>query len=296
MIDAAARRLIGVADQPRREARLLLAHTLGITVEAVLRDPDRRVETADFDTLIARRMAHAPIAHLLGRAGFWTLDLKVSPATLIPRPDSETLVQTALALSADPSRVLDLGTGSGCLLLAVLAERPLAWGVGIDRSEAALRIARQNADACALSARSVFVAGDWSRALDGGFDLVLANPPYIPTDDIAGLMADVRDHEPRAALDGGADGLACYRAILADLGRVMRTDGVAVFEIAQGQADAVRGIAAEHGFVTEMRSDLAGIARVVMVTAGHAGERRIHVAAPFPVIPGPRAGDREPRG
>jgi release factor glutamine methyltransferase len=264
-VEAGARRLLGVADNPRGEARGLLAHALGLTVADLLREPSRLVETEGFEALLSRRAAHEPMAYLLGRTGFWTLDLAVSPATLIPRADSETIVRAALDLAPAPRRVLDLGAGSGCLLLAVLTERPAAWGVGVDRSEAALAVARANAITCGLGGRAVFLAADWATALEGGFDLVLANPPYIPTADIATLMPDVRDHEPRGALDGGVDGLDGYRAILGDLSRLLTPDGVAVFELGQARAGAVTALAAARGFVATTRDDLSGVARALVL-------------------------------
>jgi release factor glutamine methyltransferase len=257
---------------PRREARLLLGHVLGrapglLTIEA--RDPVGAAEAARFRELVARRAAHVPAAHLTGTRGFWTLDLIVTPDVLIPRPDSETLIEAALAALPDrPSvrRVLDLGAGSGALLLAALSEFPAAIGLGVDRSPAALAVARANAARAGLADRARFVCGHWSAALDGGFDLVLANPPYVPSGDIAGLEPEVREHDPRAALDGGVDGLDAYRAILADLPRILLPDGVAVLELGAGQAaDVSRLATARRLGISELRQDLGGIPRALVL-------------------------------
>lgn len=271
-------------EEPRGEARLLLGHVLGrapglLTTEA--RDPVGAAEAARFRELIARRAAHVPAAHLTGTRGFWTLDLIVTPDVLIPRPDSETLIEAALAALPDrPSvrRVLDLGTGSGALLLAALSEFPTAIGVGVDRSPAALAVARANAARAGLADRALFLCGDWSAALDDGFDLVLANPPYVPSGDIAALEAEVRDHDPHAALDGGVDGLDAHRAILADLPRILLPDGVAVLELGAGQGADVSRVAAARGLgVGELRQDLGGIPRAMVLRHAEkmVGEPRI---------------------
>jgi release factor glutamine methyltransferase len=211
-------------DSPRLESRLLLAHALGRSPEGLIRDLSATVPPSDFATLINRRASHEPLAFILGRREFWSLRFRVSNATLIPRPESETAVEAALALCPDPQapiRVLDLGTGTGCLLLAVLHERPNAFGVGIDRFEAAAQLALGNARDLGLAARSVFLCGDWAGSIDSRFDLVLSNPPYIATAELAGLMPEVALHEPPAALDGGACGLTAFRAIIAALPRLL---------------------------------------------------------------------------
>jgi release factor glutamine methyltransferase len=255
-------------DYPRLESRLLLAHALGWTTEDLIRDLTVKVPPSDFAALVARRATREPLAFILGWREFWSLRFHVSPATLIPRPDSETVVEAALALCPDrgaPIRVLDLGTGTGCLLLAFLHERRGAFGVGIDRSEAAAHLARRNARDLGLAERSAFLCGDWVGAIDGRFELVLSNPPYIATAELAGLMPDVGWHEPRAALDGGNGGLTAYRAIIAGLPRLLRPAGAAVLEIGQGQSDAVGGIAAAAGFRAETRSDLSGTPRAMIL-------------------------------
>ncbi len=259
--------LAGIADNPRLEARLLLAHALGLTMADVIANPDRVVDPTPFLAMLNRRMTHEPIAYLLGSREFWSLDLLVSPATLIPRPDSETIVAAALDLAPAPTLVLDLGTGSGCLLLAILHERPTAFGIGVDRSFDALVVARQNAVRCGLSTRTGFVRGDWATAMIGRFDLIVCNPPYIPRQDIPTLMPDVARYEPRAALDGGPDGLDAYRRLVPDLPRLLTRDGHAVLEVGAGQAQAVAELGRDQGLRAEIRPDLVGIARAVILSA-----------------------------
>jgi release factor glutamine methyltransferase len=252
----------GIEDA-RREARMLLHHALGVPERSLL-PPTATVDEAEFMALAARRAAREPMAFILGRQGFWTLDLEVSPVTLIPRADTETLVHAALAAfpERDVLSVLDLGTGTGALLLAALLEFPDAFGLGIDRAPAAAVLAARNARANGLAHRAAFVAGDWATAVAGKFDLVLANPPYIPAGDIAGLMPEVAAHEPRLALDGGTDGLDAHRKIIADLPRLLRPGGAAILELGRGQADAVAALAVQGGFAApETRADLGGIAR-----------------------------------
>lgn len=251
-----------------QEARLLLAHALGLTREELLRARDRLIDPAPFEALLARRAAREPTALILGHRAFWSLDLAVSPATLVPRPDSETLIEAALAAfpeRASVRRILDLGTGTGCLLLAALAEFPAAFGIGVDRAPAAAWLARENARRNGLAGRAALLAGDWAAALGGVFDLVLSNPPYIPSADIAGLMPEVAAHEPLSALDGGADGLAAYRRIVAGLPRLLAPGGIAILELGIGQAPAVTGLAAAAGLVAQARADLAGIPRALVL-------------------------------
>lgn len=255
-------------EAPRAEARHLLAHALGTTAEALLRDPRAPVPpaaAAGFRDLVRRRAARVPLAHLTGRAGFWTLDLEVSPATLIPRPDSEALVEAALA-GPPPRRVLDLGTGTGALLLAVLAEVPEATGVGVDLRPEAAALASRNAARHGLAGRAAFLAGDWAAAIAARFDLVLCNPPYIPTGEIPGLMPEVAAHEPASALDGGLDGLAAHRAVIAELPRLLAPGGRAVLEIGAGQAGAVGALAGAAGLrLLAVRPDLGGVPRAMVL-------------------------------
>lgn len=257
----------GIADAGF-EARLLLGHQLG-------RDPrdgtESEVDAAVLEGLLARRLAHEPMAFILGRQGFWDLELEVSAATLIPRADSETLVEAAFAARPDRSavrRVLDLGTGTGCLLLAVLGGFPEAWGVGVDVAAAAAALAARNAARNGLGRRCGFVCGDWDEAIEGRFDLVLCNPPYIESGSIDGLMPDVSAWEPRRALDGGADGLDCYRRVMAALPRRLSAGAVAVVELGVGQGDPVGELAAAAGLrVVLVRPDLGGIPRAMVLAA-----------------------------
>ena len=254
-------------DNPRLEARLLLGHALGVNQEALLADTDCAAPE-NFHTFLARRAAHEPLAYILGRQEFWSLSFAVSPATLIPRADSETLIEAAMAAFSDRTRVrriLDLGTGTGCLLLAALSEFPLAFGVGVDFSSAAAVLAAANAASLGLIPRAAFLAGDWAAAIAGSFDLVLSNPPYIATRDLVALMPEVAAHEPASALDGGADGLDAYRGILAALSRLLAPGGVAVLELGIGQAVSVPALATAAGFCPELQSDLAGIPRALIL-------------------------------
>lgn len=277
-LDRAAQRLAGAGiDRAWHEARLLLAHLTGLSVASQIADPDRLLENeaqTRFEQLIARRENHEPISHLTGEREFWSLPFKVSDAVLDPRPDSETLIEAALDLFPDPDAgltVLDLGTGSGCLLLSVLKSRPRARGTGVDVSAEALRIAVENADCLDVSRRARFVCGDWGTALDGQFDLVLCNPPYISTETLAGLAPEVARYEPRTALDGGADGLMAYRNLLPQLSRLLRSDGVAMVEIGADQTTKITTLVKKNGLrVSKVYRDLSGIERCLAVTAGTA--------------------------
>ena len=265
-VAAAAARLnaAGIAE-PRREARILLAAALGTDAAGLLRRTE--IDPALFAPLLARRAAREPMAYILGRREFWGLSFAVTPATLIPRPDSETLIEAALAAWPDRTavrHVLDLGTGTGCLLLAALTAFAAAHGIGVDLSPAAAALARRNAVALGLDQHAGFFAGDWAAALDARFDLVLCNPPYIAGPDLAGLMPEVAAYEPRAALDGGADGLGAYRAILAALPALLAPNGVAVLELGAGQAPAVVALA-RPCFTTALRPDLSGQDRALIL-------------------------------
>ena len=273
MVAAALRQAVAALeaegiDEARLEARLLLAHALGVD-RSVLIDRGRDIDPTRFLALLQRRLAHEPLAYITGRQGFWTLDLAVSADTLIPRADSETLVAAACDLLAEspPGRILDLGTGTGCLLLACLVAFPGAFGVGVDLSPGAAWLARGNAVANGLAGRSVFLAGNWAEALSGRFDLVLSNPPYIPHADIAGLMPEVSAHEPARALDGGADGLDCYRTILSALPQLLTPSGLAILELGAGQAGSVGALAVGLGLnIVALRPDLGGIARALVLS------------------------------
>ena len=269
----AARLAAAGVEAPTREARLLLAHAFGLSDAALLRDRHAPLPPgtglARFDALLERRAAREPMALITGRQGFWTLDLAVSPATLVPRADSEALVEAALArFPGGTARVLDLGTGTGCLLLAVLGEWPQAWGLGVDLSPEAAALAAGNARRLGLAARSAFLAGSWAQPLSGRFDLVLCNPPYIESGALPGLMPEVRLHEPSRALDGGPDGLDAYRAVLGVLGRLLTPDGAAVLELGAGQAAPVAALALRAGLtVASVRADLGGVARALVLEA-----------------------------
>ncbi|KAA2211508.1 peptide chain release factor N(5)-glutamine methyltransferase [Teichococcus oryzae] len=257
-------------ENPRLEARLMLGAAMGQEPSDLLgkaRMPVPPDAATGFAAMLRRRLAREPLALILGHQGFWTLDLEVSRVTLVPRADSEALVEAALAVSRPESgRVLDLGTGTGCLLLAVLSEWPGAFGVGVDLSEEAAHLARRNARRNGLQDRSAFLAGHWADALDASFDLVLSNPPYIETGAIAGLMPEVRSFEPGRALDGGADGLDAYRHLAQVLPRLLKPGGHAVLELGIGQAAAVSALAGAEGLVVQgCHADLGGVERALLV-------------------------------
>jgi release factor glutamine methyltransferase len=255
-------------ENPRREARVLLAHALRITPEQLLRDPAAVLDPGWYMALVGRRAGREPLAHIVGRRGFWSLDLAVSRAALIPRPETETLVEAALDALPERGRiatVLDLGTGTGCLLLAILTEFPAALGVGVDIAPEAVRLAADNARRLGLEDRAAFLCGDWGSALGGRFDLVLCNPPYIAASDIESLEPEVARHDPRIALDGGPDGLGAYRRILDCLPRLLNPSGIAVLEIGAGQSDPVSALASRRGFEAALRPDLTGILRALVL-------------------------------
>jgi release factor glutamine methyltransferase len=260
---AARLQAAGIED-PRREARLILAAALGLDAAGLLLCDD--VDERLFEPLVRRREAREPLAYILGRREFWGLDFAVLPVTLIPRPDTETLVEAVLALRGEVRRVLDLGTGTGCLLLAVLHEYPAAFGVGVDLIPGAAALATQNAQALGMADRAAFFAGDWAGALAGQFDLVLSNPPYIRAADVAALMPEVARYEPVSALDGGVEGLEAYQKIIAALPALLTENGVAVLEIGVGQGPSVLELACMAGFAGATRQDLAGHERAVILT------------------------------
>lgn len=266
---AAAELAAAGIDGGRLDARLLLGHALGREVwpheEAEL-DPD----TLDrFRDLVDRRRAREPVSRILGRRAFWTLDLRVTPATLDPRPDTETLIEAALEAFRDrapPTRILDLGTGTGCLLLAALAEFPDATGVGVDRSPEAAETARLNAAENRLSERAEIRCQDWADLSAERFDLILSNPPYIAEAEIPALESEARDHDPLGALVAGSDGLEAYRALVPILARSLAPDGVAILELGIGQGDAVSALMAPAGLrEVDRKADLASIARALVL-------------------------------
>jgi len=251
------------------DARLLLCHAAGISHEGLVARGDEPVTEktpSEFLALIARREGGEPVARMVGEKEFWGLTFKLGPDTLVPRPDSECIVEAALEAVADKTarlRILDLGTGTGCLLLALLSELPNARGVGIDISEGALDVARANAMALGFGARATFLRGNWAEGIDGPFDIIISNPPYIPTSDIDALMVDVRAHDPLRALDGGADGLDCYRIILKQAPERLAQGGHVVLETAPDLHAALSEMvrAATHWRALELINDLAGRAR-----------------------------------
>jgi release factor glutamine methyltransferase len=257
-------------DSPVLDARLLVEAGAGVSRLDIVTDPRRELsdaQAAAVEALAARRIAREPIAHIIGRKHFWKQEWIVSPAVLIPRPDTEALVEAALKILpfAEPRRVLDLGVGSGAILLAVLAERPLASGVGIDLSSEALEVARINAENLGLTPRIELRVGDWHEGVDERFDLVLSNPPYIPSDDIDALAPEVARFEPRLALDGGGDGLEAYRIIVPALSALLKPGGAFGLEVGAGQADAVARLAVAAGLEdVALRTDLGGVERVVL--------------------------------
>lgn len=263
----AARRLAADSDTARLDAEVLMAHALGVTRSDLILRHMRDPAPPGFAALVDRRAGHEPVAYITGHQEFWGLDLAVGPAVLIPRGDTEVLIEAALARFAGraPARVIDLGTGSGALLLAALHEWPAAQGVGIDRSDAALATARANADALGLAPRARMIAADWHApgwaAGLGRFDLVLANPPYVETGAV--LDRSVRDHEPHGALFAGAQGLDDYRVILPHLADLLAPGGTALVEIGWTQAEAVCALARGAGLRARVHADLAGRSRAV---------------------------------
>jgi release factor glutamine methyltransferase len=267
---AAAQTLSENSDSPRLDAELLMAHALKIErAELLLKLPDLNAPP-EFSALVERRQRSEPVAHIVGKKEFWGLDFQVTPDVLIPRPDSELLIEEAVrAFSADhPHMILDLGTGSGALILAALSEFPDANGLGIDASAAALQIAHNNADALGLTDRTKFLLLDWTlidwtSALGSGFDLVLANPPYVSTG--AQLSADVAEFEPHQALFAGEDGLDDYRIIIPALEKLLAPTGMALFEIGFDQANPVSEIAENSGYHVELKQDLGGNDRLLIM-------------------------------
>ncbi|MGL4291927.1 MAG: peptide chain release factor N(5)-glutamine methyltransferase [Phreatobacter sp.] len=259
-------------DEAELDARLLVKHATGVDPALPGTASDTVLDAAvvaRLEDLARRRLAHEPIARILGHREFHGHDFLLNAACLEPRQDTETVVEAALALiSADRDvRILDLGTGPGTILLALLAARPLATGIGLDRSAQALGAAQANAASLGLASRARFVESDWGSAVDGGFDLIVSNPPYIPSATCEELEPEVRDHDPRLALDGGADGLVAYRAILADVGRLMAPGGHVVLELGFGQAAEVGAIARAHGLaVRALKSDLSAIPRALVLS------------------------------
>jgi release factor glutamine methyltransferase len=258
-------------DMPVLDARLIVQHALGVDWNALFLQPDQPLtddERGRLEAALSRRAAFEPVSRIVGRRHFWTLDLAVSPATLDPRADTETVIEAIVTAIPDRTttlRILDFGTGTGALLLALLAEYPNATGVGVDLSAAAADVARANAVSHDLNARATFVVCHWASGVTGQYDLIVSNPPYIPQTDLAGLPPDVRDYDPPLALNGGADGLDAYREIFAAIPALLAPKGLAAVEIGAGQSDAVADIARRAGLVlTISRADLGGIERALL--------------------------------
>lgn len=270
-----------LADQFRRagidsadaDARLLVTHALGIDRAALLANGERALtpeEAKAIDAFAERRLKHEPVARIFGHKEFWSLSLHISPAVLVPRPETETVVEAALesverrGMRGASLRILDIGTGSGALLLALLNELPNAVGTGTDISTPALGVARVNAELHGLAPRCTFVTCDIATGLPGPFDLIVSNPPYIAHGDIAALEPEVRDYDPALALDGGSDGLNGYRAIANDARRLLAPGGHLIVELGAGQESAVRALFTNAGLtVRAARADLAGIPRAL---------------------------------
>ncbi len=259
-------------ESPWLEARLLLEAASGLSPVAQIGDPDRSLDEAvvgALEDLVARRVEREPLAYLLGRKEFHGLVFAVSPEVLVPRPESELLVELAREHLPDPEapfRILDIGTGSGCLLVTLLVLCPAAYGVGSDLSFAALRLARANAVRHGVAERAGWVCCRWADALRGPFEVILANPPYVTSSEFELLQPEVRRFEPRLALDGGPEGLDAYRALAREIPPLLAEGGIAVVELGRGQGGAVAGLMREGGLeIVEIRPDFAGIARAILL-------------------------------
>lgn len=261
----------GSIDTPDSDARLIMQLVTGATRLELITWPDvplSDTQRIDLQAALEQRMGGTPIGRLTGCRDFWGLEFALSPDTLEPRPDSETIIEEALEWAsqraAPPRRILDLGTGSGCLLIALLNEWPEATGIGTDISQRALNMASRNAKANGIGARAHFIETTWADGLQDRFDLIVSNPPYIASAEIALLSREVRLHDPLCALDGGPDGLDAYRAIVADMRRLMAPGARAIFEIGAGQDTGLIGLAARHGFATVgQRRDIGGHIRAL---------------------------------
>jgi release factor glutamine methyltransferase len=271
---ANAFRLAGLEDA-QVDARLLIGHALHLDRTRLVTQSDRVLEAREISVisaLAARRLKHEPVSRIRGQKEFWGLSLQVTPGVLVPRPETETVVEAALdfvvrgGLRMEKLRILDIGTGSGALLLALLRELPNAIGTATDVSSTAMEVARANAAQCGLESRCSFIVCDIAAGVQGPFDLVVSNPPYIAHDEIASLAPEVRDYDPQVALDGGGDGLAGYRAIASEARRLLASGGRLFVELGAGQETAVRALFTNAGLtVGAARKDLAGIPRVIGV-------------------------------
>jgi release factor glutamine methyltransferase len=264
----------GDIDSAELDARMLIGAVLGVDLTAMIAAASRLLTTAEaarLDEFADRRLRGEPVARILELKEFWGLPLQLSAATLVPRPDTETVVELALEMLRTrpvrnhPLRIADIGTGSGAILLALLSELPDAHGVGTDVSVAALLTARSNAAHLGFSHRATFIACDYTAALSGRFDLIVSNPPYIRSAEIADLATEVRDHDPRLALDGGADGLDAYRALVPQAARLLAPAGVLAVEVGHDQSGELEGLMTAAGLMLQgpAKADLAGIPRAV---------------------------------
>ena len=266
----AARRLRAVSDTARLDAELLMAHAVGVSREVLLLSRLDDGVPAGFEALLARRLVHEPISYIISTRDFWTITLGVTRDVLIPRPDSETLIEAAVAYFGKdgPKHVLDLGTGSGALLLAALSEWPNAKGLGVDASKEALGVARANAERLDFTDRACFALGDWGNGIDERFDLILCNPPYVES--AAKLAPEVADYEPASALYAGDDGLDDYRRLMPQFERLMAPRAIVALEIGADQARAVSALALEAGLGARCFQDLGGRNRCLLLTRpGH---------------------------
>lgn len=260
-------------ETPELDARLLVGAVLGLDLTALVMQDKTPLSRADAERLYAcaqRRIAREPVARILGNKEFWGLRFTLSPDTLVPRPDTETVVEAALEFArryhrAQSLRIADVGTGSGAILLALLKELPRASGIGTDINAATLAVAKANAERLCCSDRTQFVESDYLASIDGTFDLIVSNPPYIRSDEIASLAPEVRDYEPRRALDGGTDGLDAYRALCAESPTRLEVGGALIVEVGIDQAAAVAELVAAAGLEVgrPFKCDLAGVPRVV---------------------------------
>jgi release factor glutamine methyltransferase len=256
------------------DARTLAGHVLGLDLTGLITSAQRRLtedESARLEDCARRRLAGEPVARIIGEKEFWGLPFGLSAATLVPRPDTETVVELALELlradgaTGRPLRIADLGTGSGAILLALLSELPTAQGFGTDISEQALQTAAANAGRTGLAPRATFIACDYATGLSGLFDLIVSNPPYVRAADIAGLAVEVREYDPRTALDGGADGLDAYRALIPQAADLLAPGAALVVEAGEGQSGPINGLMTLAGLAPTgaPKADLAGIPRAV---------------------------------
>lgn len=259
-------------DTPELDARLLLAAACDIDDVALIAEPEMLVPAtalSRLEVMVERRLAGEPVSRILGCREFWGLAFHLNSATLDPRPDSETIIEAVLRVAGDttaPLHILDLGTGTGCLLLALLSEYKQAQGLGVDVSETAIDAADENAVRLGLAGRASFVQGDWANGLTGHYDVIVSNPPYIPSADIDRLSPEVRQFDPVTALDGGADGLDPYRHLMPEIRRLLAPEGFGVLEFGEGQGADIAAIARMAGLtVCGLHSDLAGLERVIIV-------------------------------